>query len=452
MSKFVDCARDQAFLLPPDLRDWVPEDDLAHFVIEAVERVGIGAFEVNDRGTGSAQYHPRMMLALLIYCYANGIFSSRRIERATHRDIGVRLVAANQHPDHDTIATFRRRNFQAVAESFLQVLLLAKELKLVKLGVVSVDGSKLDANASKHRSVTYARAGELVDQLRLEIADLLGRAEAADGRGEADTQALPKEIGRLAALRAKLDAARQRLEAQAKARAAAERADWEAKVAARASRPGRAKGKPPKPPNDTPGPDEQSNLSDPDSRLMRKSKSHEYRQAYNAQAVVDAEGSQLILGARVSQCASDRGELVATIEAIPAAVGRPALALADHGYAHGAEVERLAEDGIEALVATGAAGRRRRHDFRPAKGGAPPKEPQAEWLKAMAAKLASEPGRALYRLRQLTVEPVFGIIKAVLGFTGFSLRGRDKVAGEWNLVALAYNCKRLHKLNLAIAA
>ncbi len=202
MSKFVDCARDQAFLLPPDLRDWVPEDDLAHFVIEAVGRVAIGAFEVNERGTGSAQYHPRMMLALLIYCYAIGIFSSRRIERATHRDIGVRLVAANRHPDHDTIATFRRRNFRAVAESFLQVLLLAKELKLVKMGVVSVDGSKVDANASKHRSVTYERAGELVEQLQLEIADLLGRAEQADGSGEDDPQTLPKEIGRLAALRA----------------------------------------------------------------------------------------------------------------------------------------------------------------------------------------------------------------------------------------------------------
>jgi len=452
MSKFVDCARDQAFLLPPDLRDWVPEDDLAHFVIEAVERVGLGAFEVNDRGTGSAQYHPRMMLALLIYCYANGIFSSRRIERATHRDIGVRYVAANLHPDHDTIASFRRRNFQAVAESFLEVLLLARELKLLKLGVVSVDGSKLDANASKHRSVTYQRAGELIAQLKLEIADLLGRAEAADAGSEADPQALPKEIGRLAALRAKLDAARQRLEAQAKARAAAERADDEAKAATRESRARRAKGTPPKPPDDTPEPHAQSNLCDPDSRLMRKSRSHEYRQAYNAQAVVDAEGSQLILGARVSQCASDRGELVATIEAIPAEVGRPEIALADNGYAHGAEVERLAAAGIEALVATGAEGRRRRHDFRPAKGGGPPKAPQAEWLKAMAAKLASEPGRALYKLRQQTVEPVFGIIKAVLGFTSFSLRGRDKVAGEWNLVALAYNCKRLHKLKLAIAA
>jgi transposase len=452
MSKFVECERDQAFLLPPDLRDWIPEDDLAHFVIEAVDRVEMSAFKVNHRGTGSAQYHPRMMLALLIYCYANGIFSSRRIERATYRDIGVRFVAANVHPDHDTIATFRRENFAAVSESFLRVLLLAKELKLVKVGVVSVDGTKIDANASKHRSVRYDRAGELVDQLNLEIADLMGRAEAADGSGEEDPQALPKEIARRQALRDRLDAARCRLEAQAKARAEAERDDYEAKVAARAKRRGRAKGKHPKPPDETPRADEQSNLSDPDSRLMRRSKRHEYRQAYNAQAVVDAGGSQLILGARVSNCASDRNELVANIAAIPTALGRPGTALADNGYANGEEVAALAESGIEAMVATGARGRRRAHDFRPAKAQAAAKAPKADWLKAMAAKLESEDGRALYKLRQQTVEPVFGIIKAVLGFTSFSLRGLDKVAGEWHLVALAYNCKRLHKLKLEMAS
>ena len=450
MSKFVDCERDQAFLLPPDLRDWIPEDDLAHFVIEAVERVEMSAFKVNHRGTGSAQYHPRMMLALLIYCYANGIFSSRRIERATHRDIGVRFVAANVHPDHDTIATFRRENLAAFGESFLQVLLLAKELKLVKVGLVSVDGSKFEANASKHRSVTYQRAGELIDQLKLEIAELMERAEAADGGADDDPQRLPKEIARREALRDRLDAARRRLEAQAKARAEAERAEYEAKVAARDKRQGRAQGKHPKPPDETPRPDEQSNLSDPDSRLMRKSKKHEYRQAYNAQAVVDAGGSQLILGARVSNCASDRNELVADIAAIPAEL--PETILADSGYANGDEVAARAESGIEALVATAAEGRRRRHDFRPAKAEAPAKEPKAEWLQVMAAKLASADGRALYRLRQQTVEPVFGIIKAVLGFTGFSLRGLDKVTGEWDLVALAYNCKRLHKLKLEMAS
>ena len=452
MSKFVDCGRDQAFLLPPDLREWIPEDDLAHFVIEAVERVDLRAFKVNRRGTGSAQYHPRMMLALLIYCYANGIFSSRRIERATRRDIGVRFVAANSHPDHDTIATFRRDNLAAVGESFLQVLLLAKELKLVKLGVVSVDGSKFEANASKHRSVRYDRAGELIDQLRLEIADLMERAEAADDGTAEDPQALPREIARREALCARLDAARRRLEARAKARAEAERAAYEAKVAARAGRKGRAKGKQPKPPGGTPRGDEQSNLSDPDSRLMRKSKRHEFRQAYNAQAVVDAGGSQLIVGARISNCASDRNELVADIEAIAADLGRPETVLADNGYANGAEVAALEASGIEALVATAAEGRRRRHDFRPTRAGTAVKEAKADWLREMANKLDSEEGRALYRLRQQTVEPVFGVIKAVLGFTGFSLRGLDKVAGEWDLVALAYNCKRLHKLKLATAS
>jgi len=246
--------------------------------------------------------------------------------------------------------------------------------------------------------------------------------------------------------------ARRRLESPAKARAEAERADYEVKVAAHEARKSLAKGKHPKPPDDRPRPEEQSNLSDPDSRLMRKSKHHEYRQAYNAQAVVDAGGSQLILGARVSNCASDRNELVADIAAIPAALGRPGMVLADNGYANGDEVASLTGINIEVLVATGTGGRRRRHDFRPLKAETPAKEAKAEWLRSMAAKLASEEGRALYKLRQQTVEPVFGIVKAVLGFTHFSLRGLDKVAGEWDLVSLAYNCKRLHKLKLGMVA
>ena len=228
-----------------------------------------------------------------------------------------------------------------------------------------------------------------------------------------------------------------------------EREAFEAKMAAREKRRGRAKGKHPKPPAETPAANAQSNLSDPDSRLMRKSKQHEYRQAYNAQAAVDAGGSQLIVGARIGQCASDRNELVADIAAIPAVLGRPETVLADNGYANGAEVAALEARGIEVLVSTAAEGRRRTHDFRPAKAPPAVREPKADWLKAMAGKLASEQGRALYKLRRQTVEPVFGVIKAVLGFAGFSLRGLDKVEGEWTLVALAYNCKRLHKLSLA---
>ena len=290
-------------------------------MVEAVERVPLERFQVNERGTGSAQYHPRMMLALLVYCYANGIFGSRRIERATYRDIGVRYVAANCHPDHDTICTFRRSNFEAVAEAFLQVLLLAKELKLLRVGTVSVDGTKVDANANKRNSIRYDRAGALREQLRGEIEGLLDQAEHADTDDVPDPQGLPEELSRRETLRAKLDRACAELERRAQARADSERAEYERKVAARERRTGSRKGRHIKPPTDAPEAKAQINLTDADSALMRRSRHHEYRQAYNAQAAVDADGSQLVLGSRVSVCASDRNELVADVEAIPAALG-----------------------------------------------------------------------------------------------------------------------------------
>lgn len=449
MGRFVKADRSQPFLLPPDLREWLPADDLAHFVLEAVERVPLDRFKVNVRNSGSEQYHPHMMLALLIYCYANGIFASRRIERASYRDIGVRYVTANCHPDHDTICTFRRENLAAVSESFLQVLLLAKELKLLRVGTVSVDGTKIDANASKHRGVRYDRAQVLSEQLQTEIAQLLEQAESADTEDGPDPQQLPKELKRRKVLKSKLDAACERLEAQAKARAQGEQAEYERKVAAREKREGRRKGRHIKPPKEAPEESEQSNLTDPDSRLMRKNKRSEYRQAYNAQAVVDAQGSQLVLGARVSQCASDRNELVANIETLPAELEQPERVLADNGYASGDEVAELESRAIEVLVATGKEGRQRPHDLRPPPVGPPPKEPQKAWLQEMKQKLEQPENRALYRLRQQTVEPVFGIVKEVLGFRRFLLRGVNKVNLEWQLVTLAYNCKRLHRLTLA---
>ena len=450
MTRFASTDRSQAFLLPPDLKDWVPEDDLAHFVIEAVERVDISAFQVNVQGSGSEQYHPRMMLALVIYCYANGIFSSRRIERATHRDIGVRFVAANRHPDHDTICAFRRANGPAIETCFVTVLELAGELKLLKVGIVSVDGTKIDANANKHKSVRYDRASELRAQLRLEIAELMAKAEAADACGEADAQALPKEIARREQLRAKLDAACQRMEEEAKARAEQERADYERRKAVYETRNGA--GRPPTPPSDTPPPDQQSNLTDPDSRIMRKSKRSEYRQSYNAQAVVDADGSQLILGRGVSQCASDANELVGAVDAIPSSIGAPSCVLADTGYATGDEVAELERRGMEVLVATRGDVRRKPHDFRPVQDPKPVAEPKLEWLKAMKAKLEGAAARAKYKLRKQTVEPVFGIIKQVLGFRQFLLRGIANVRLEWSLVTLAYNMKRLHRLTATARA
>lgn len=437
-------------LLPVDLRDWVPEDDLVHFVIQAVESLPAHRFRVNVRGTGSAQYPPSMMLALLIYCYANGIFSSRRIERATHRDIAVRYLTADTHPDHDTIAKFRRENLELVSHCFVHVLELARELKFLKVGCVSVDGTKLKANASKNRNVRYDRAGELVEELKQEVHELLEQAERTDQQDEVDGQRLPQEVGRRTDLQEKLEAARRRMEARAQAQAQAEQADYERKVKEREEREGSAKGRHIKEPDETPRAEEQENLTDPDSRLMRKSKRSGYEQAYNAQAAVDADGSQLVLSARVSQCAADRNELAATVNTIAGTVGVPTTVLADNGYLNEKDVRALEGDGevpaMQVLVSVHAEAKqlRRRHDFRPVPTEAKdPPQIRSEFVLEMKAKMEQDEARQKYRLRKQTVEPVFGTMKKWMAFTQFHLRGLEKVQGEWTLLALAYNVKRL---------
>lgn len=449
MANFAPCDRDQAFLLPPDLKDWLPGDDLAHFVIAAVERVPLGAFKINDRNSGSAQYHPHMMLALLIYAYANGIFSSRRIERATHRDLGMRFVAANAHPDHDTIAAFRASNKDAIAAAFLQVLMLAKEAGLVRVGTVAIDGTKIDANASKIKSLRYDRAKALREKLKADIAALMAKAEAADIEGE-DPQALPAEIARREALYKKLDEACARLEAQAKAEAEAAQPAYEEKKSAYEQN-GR-RGRKPEPPDDDPPPDKQTNLTDPGSALMRKSKHHEYRQAYNAQAVVDACGAQLILGVNVATTPTDQPTFAETVLSMQQTVGLPKTVLADAGFASGPAVAALEAGGIEALVALAHTQPRRPYDFRPPPdpAAAKPKRNTAEpWRIKMQQKLETDDGKAKYKLRKQSVEPVFGIVKSAMGFIRFHLRGLENVKTEWTLVALAYNCRRILRLKAA---
>lgn len=446
MSNFVATNYGQDFLLPPSIKDWLPENDMAHFVLGAVERVSMSSFKVNEKGSGAAQYHPRMMLALLVYCYANGTFSSRRIEQATHRDIGVRYVAGDCHPDHDTICKFRRENAVAVKDCFLQVLLLAKELKLLKVGRVSVDGTKIKANASKRRSIRYDRAKELRSQLQGEIDRMLSQAEKADEQGERDEgQRLPEALSRSKALKAKLDAAKANLERRAEERAEAKRPEYERKDKIRRERGG--SGRQCKPPSSEPRDSDQSNTTDPDSRLMRKNSRSEFQQCYNAQAAVDAGGSMLLLGARVSQSPNDYKELVKNVDAIDSALGKPSQVLADNGYASGSQVKALEVRGIDVLVAVGSSGGRRRHDFRPE-----PTEPKMEkkgreqWVRDMKDKMERDENRDAYKLRQQTVEPVFGVMKQVMGFRQFLLRGKEKVGGEWQLLSLAYNCKKLHKM------
>ena len=448
MTTYVAFDRDQAFLLPPDLKDWLPEDDIAHFIVAAVERVRLGAFRTNPQAGGKPQYHPRLMLALLVYCYANGVFSSRRIERASYRDIGARFIAANTHPDHDTIAAFRRANQAAFEAAFLEVLLLARASGVLRLGTVSIDGTKIDANASKIRSVRYDRAQGLREKLAADIAALSAKAEAADAEDAVDPQALPAEIARREALKEQLDAACARLEAEAKAQADAERPAYEKKKAVYEAKRGR-RGRPPKPPDQTPPPTRQSNLTDPDSALMRRSQAHEYRQAYNAQAVVCAEGSQLILATNLVATPADAPSFAATILAMEKTIGLPQTVLADAGYASGEAVAALQARRIEPLVAIARTQPHRPYDFRPPPETKPERRIAEPWRIAMKAKLETEDGKARYKKRQQTVEPVFGIIKTAIGFTRFHLRGIHNVAAEWLLIALAYNCRRLHRLQPA---
>lgn len=426
MTNFRPYDRSQRFLLPPDLNEWVADDDLAHFIVEAAERVDMHAFHVSATGSGKAQYHPRMMLGLLVYCYASGIFSSRRIEQASYRNVSVRFIAANTHPDHDTIAKFRRDNAGAFAVAFTQILLLAKELNILKVGMVSVDGTKIDANASKIKSLRYDRIEVLRAKLETDIGELMARAEAADNTNSDDGLSLPDEIARRQSLKDKLDVAARRLEDAAHDDNDDDDPD---------KGPARPKA------------DKQTNLTDPDSAIMRKSARHEYRQAYNAQAIVDADGSQLVLATDVYSTTNDRHDLDGLVKQLCDQVGTPATLLADAGYAGEQIVAALEARHIEPLIAISRQQAERPYDFRPPKKTTrPPPAITAPWRIAMQEKLQTEKAKNKYRKRKQTVEPVFGIIKSALGFTRFHLRGIQNVQNEWNLIALAYNCKRLSKL------
>jgi transposase len=461
-TRFVNVDRDTPLLLPPDLREWVPEDDLVHFVIASLTDMDLSLLKVNRRGTGSEQFPPRMMLGLLIYCYALGVFSSRRIERATWRDVGVRFLTGDTHPDHDTICTFRRENLDLIAQTFLEVLKLAREMGLLKVGTISVDGTHIRANASKHKNVGYARAGELEEQLKLDIAQLLEKAKEADAQGAVDPAELPQEIARRDKLREKMAKARAVLQEQARERAQAPREQYQRKMQERQERKDQGKGPGTgggnlKEPDDKPGDKDQVNLTDADSRLMKKGFNGEYRQSYNPQVAVDAEGSMLIVAAGLTNCANDLQQLEPMIGAVASELGLVKAVLADTGYAGVEAMARLEQEredkdgnkvpGVDLYVAIGTEQEQRRYDYRPREVlDKPRREPVDARLAAMREKLRTPEGRRMYAKRKETVEPVFGIIKQAMGFRQFLLRGLEKVTGEWSLVGLAYNIRRLWSL------
>jgi transposase len=452
MSNFRTIDRQTGFLLPPSVDEWLPEKHLARFVVEVIDGLDLRAMSGSYRGSGSASYHPRMLLGILVYGYATGVFSSRKLERATYDSVAFRFIAANDHPDHDTIAAFRRRFLKEIASLFVQVLLLAREMGMLKIGTVALDGTKIHANASRHSALSYEHARKIEAQLKAEVADLMAKAEAADAADIPDGMSIPDELARREERLRKIAEARAKIEARAKERHAREQAEHEAKLAARAAKtaatgkkPG---GKAPQPPTEGPSPSDQINLTDEDSRIMPVAGGG-FEQCYNAQAAV-AAGSMLVVAVDVAQALNDKQQLepmLGQIEALPKELGEAETLLADTGYFSAGNVEACEKAGVEPLIAMG---RQSHHPpLQERFETAPPAPENPTPVEAMAHRLKTPEGRDRYALRKQTPEPVFGIIKSALGFRQFSLRGLEKVRGEWSLVTMAWNMKRMFILNPA---
>lgn len=449
MGRFRPIDRDTDYLFPPSVQDWLPESHLARYVVDVVEGLDLSELEGAYVGRGSAAYHPALLLSLLIYGYATGTHSSRKIERATYDSLAFRFIACDQHPDHDTLATFRRRFGEQFAAIFVQVLQVARENQLSRFGTVSLDGTKIHANASKHSALSYAHAEKIEAQLKAEVQEMFELAEAADQSSVPDGVSLPDEISRREERLAAIAQAKARIEARARERFEREQAEYEAKLAKRAAKeaatgkkPG---GKPPQPPQAGPRPNDQVNLTDADSRIM-KVNGGGFEQGYNAQAVVDTE-SMLVMVPHVTQATNDKEQvapMVEKLQALPEEVNRPEVFLADTGYFSEKNVETCNAAGIEPLIAVG---RDEHHPHWRDRFEEPdPLSEAASPVEQMKHRLKTQAGRAAYGLRKQTVEPVFGIIKSVMGFRQFLLRGLGNVGNEWTLVCLAWNLKRMAAL------
>src|SRR5476651_76892 len=455
-ARYLVIDHDTPMLLPPSLRDWLPEDHLAHVIMDAVEELDLSRAQVNQRGSGDAQYPPGMLLGLLIYSYATGTFTSRAIERQSYDHVPTRFLCGDTHPDHDTICEFRRRNGELFAQSFAQVIEMAARSGVLKVGgiTVAIDGTKVLASASKHSAVSYGHAGEKMRELDLEIAGLMKKAEQADATPLDDGLSIPEELQRRAGRKTKLAAARAEMEVRALARAEEEREEYERKMAEREAQRSAGKkprGKEPQPPSGTPEAKDQVNFTDEESRIMKAGNGQHFEQAYNAQATVEIE-SRLIVGAPVVNTPNDKEQLGPTFAAIVPEAGPVAGVLIDSGFVSEKAVRQIEQnaDGQPTGVRVLAAVKREAHGRTVAqlekRDDPPAPPPQAPFLEHLAHRVATKAGRLRYKQRQQTVEPVFGIIKEAMGFRRFSLRGLGKVRLEWTLAALAYNLKRLFNL------
>ena len=441
--------RDTLFLFPPSMDDWLPDGHLARFVVEIVGQLDLMAIKSSYAGRGSKAHHPEMLLALLFYGYATGVFSSRKLEQATYDSVAFRYIAANDHPDHDTIATFRKRFLPQLTPLFVQILLIAQQMGCLKLGKVSLDGTKIKANASKHRALSWKHACKLEKQLKAEVEDLLRQAEEADRSEKPDGLDIPAELARREERLSAIAEAKAEIEDRAAQRHAEEQAEYEKKLAERKAKEQetgkKARGKQPKPPVLGPRDKDQVNLTDEESRIMPISGGG-FDQCYNAQASVDIE-TMLIVGQHLSQNPNDKQELKPALDSLttlPEVLGTIDGLLADAGYFSEANVDSCLEEEILPFISVNRDAHNQSLEERFSEPETLPEG--VDSVTQMKHRLKTQAGRAIYAKRKCTVEPVFGIIKAVMGFRQFLLRGVESVRGEWNLVCMAWNLKRLHSL------
>jgi len=449
-SDFITADRDSLYLLPPSVQDWLPVNHLARFIVDIVAQLDLTLLRDAYAGRGCKAYDPAMLLGLLFYGYATGTFSSRKLELATYESIAFRYIAGNTHPDHDTIANFRKRFLLELKPLFIQILSLAHEMKILKIGKISIDGTKIKANASKHQALSWGHACKLEKQLKAEVDSLLRQAELADQSTIADGMSIPEELERREIRLEAIAKAKREIEHRAEERYAKEKAEHEAKLAERerkaqerGKKPG---GKPPKAPEPGVKDKDQVNLTDEESRIMPVSGGG-FMQAYNAQASVDLD-TMLIVGVHVTQHTNDKLELQPAfdeLKKLPAKLGKVTEATADAGYFSETNVGLCDTEEIIPYIAAG----RESHNQTLADRFSEP-EPIAEDADAvtkMKHRLKTKEGKALYAQRKCTVEPVFGVIKSVMGFRQFMLRGIESVRGEWDLVSIAWNLKRLQVLS-----
>jgi len=445
--------RKTQFLFPPSMEDWLPEDHLARFIVDIVSRLDHSDLRssYSEQSRGQKAYDPGMMVSLIFYCLITGVLSSRKMERATWESIPVRYITGDLHPDHDTISSFRNRMKDSLDDIFLKILLIAQEMGFLKLGTVSLDGTKMKANASKHKALSYEHACKLEEQLKSELEQLLSQSEAAELSEAKKTELnIPEEIRRREDRLAVIDRAKAEIKRREKERYLKEKSEYEAKIEAREAQEKatgkKAKGKAPQEPKEEISGKAQVNLTDEDSRIMSKGKGA-FEQSYNAQATVDV-GSHLIVAEHVTQSCNDKEELkpaLSKLQSLPEEMGNVDKVLCDAGYYSESNLHAVEEAKMEPYI---PAGREKHNEFLKSKleNAGPEPEKGSSVKERTAHRMKTESGRKEYGKRKGTSEPVFGIIKQVMGYRNFLTRGFENVKKEWTLICTGYNLKRLFAL------